>query len=90
LTDDDRWRRIEPPASGPSAPPSPRFDPFATAIGVFAAIVIPVVVIDYEVNHGHVDGDVLAIGIVAGLVVAFLVALWLARRDGQVWRGPQL
>jgi hypothetical protein len=89
LTEDDRWSQAEPPESGPSAPPPTRFDPFATAIGVFAAVAIPVVVVGYTRSSGP-DGTIIAIGIIVGLLVGFLAGLWVARRGGRVWRGPQL
>jgi hypothetical protein len=87
--DEDRWRDSEPPARGPSAPPSLRFDPFSTALGVFAAVAIPCVVIGYTRPSGH-NGAIIALGIVFGLALGILVGLWVAGRDGRVWRGPQL
>lgn len=66
-----------------------RFDPVATAIGVFFAIAIPIVVIGYTRPSGK-NGAIIALGIVFGLVFAVLAGVWVARRDGRVWRGPQL
>jgi hypothetical protein len=66
-----------------------RFDPLASAIGVFFAISIPVVVIGYT-RPGGANGLIIALGILAGLVTGILAGIWLAHRDGQVWRGPQL
>src|SRR5581483_5033499 len=40
LTEDDRWRRTDPPPRGPSAPPDLRFNPLATGIGVFLAVAV--------------------------------------------------
>jgi hypothetical protein len=89
VTDEDRWRRSEQPTRGPSEPTTVRFDPFATALGVFFAIAVPIVVVGYTRPTG-VSGPIIAIGIVVGLVVGVLVGIWLAGRDGLVWRGRQL
>jgi hypothetical protein len=66
-----------------------RFDPFASALGVFFAIAIPVFVVGYT-RPGGVNGVIIALGIIIGLVVGALAGIWLAHRDGNVWRGPQL
>lgn len=66
-----------------------RFDPVASAIGVFFAIAIPVVVVGYTRPAGA-NGLIIALGILAGIIVAVAAGIWLARHDGQVWRGPQL
>jgi hypothetical protein len=87
--DDERWRRNEPPARGPSAPPTLRFNPLATGIGVFAAVAIPVVVVGYTRPAGA-NGTIIAVGIIAGLLVGLIAGLWVAHRGGRVWRGPQL
>lgn len=89
MTDDDRWRRTEPPASGPSAPPNLRFSPLATALGVFAGVAIPVVVVGYTRPAG-VNGTIIAAGVVGGLLVGVLAGLWVAHRGGRIWRGRQL
>ncbi len=87
--DEDGWRDSDPPLRGPSAPPSLRFDPFSTALGVFAAVAIPLVVIGYTRASGP-NGVIIVLGIVLGLALGIAVGLWVARRDGRVWRGPQL
>jgi len=89
LTDDDRWRRTEPPLRGPSTPPDLRFNPLATGIGVFLAVAVPIVVVGYTRAAGP-NGLIIGVGIVIGLVAGLLVGLWVAHRDGIVWRGPQL
>jgi hypothetical protein len=89
LTDDDRWRGIEPPPRGPSAPPDLRFNPLATGIGVFAAVTIPIVVLGYTRAAGP-NGTIIAIGVIAGLILGLIAGLWVAHRGGRVWRGPQL
>jgi hypothetical protein len=66
-----------------------RFDPFATGLGVFFAIAIPIVVVGYTRSAGP-NGLIIALGIVVGLVAGVLAAIWLAHRDGNVWGGPQL
>jgi hypothetical protein len=89
LNDDDRWRGIEPPPRGPSAPPDLRFNPLATGIGVFAAVAIPIVVVGYTRASGP-NGTIIAIGAIAGVIVGLIAGLWVAHRAGRVWRGPQL
>jgi hypothetical protein len=66
-----------------------RFDPLATGLGVFFAIAIPVFVVGYTRPAG-VNGLIIGLGIVVGLVAGVLATIWLAHRDGNVWRGPQL
>ena len=87
--DDDRWRGTEPPARGPSAPRDLRFNPLATAIGVFMAVAIPIVVVGYTRAVGS-RAMMIAIGIVAGLLAGLLAGLWVDHRGGEVWRGPRL
>jgi hypothetical protein len=89
LTDDDRWRESEPPPRGPSAPPTLRFNPLATGIGVFAAIAIPIVVVGYTRPAG-VNSTIIVIGIGVGLLAGLLAGLWVDHREGRVYRGPQL
>jgi hypothetical protein len=91
LNDDDehRWHDRDAPERGPSAPPTLRFDPLATAIGVFAAVAIPIVVVGYTRPSGT-NGAIIAIGIVVGLLAGVLAGIWVAHRGGRVWRGPQL
>jgi hypothetical protein len=66
-----------------------RFDPLASAIGVFSAIAVPAVVVGYT-RPGGVNGLIIALGILVGVLVGVLAGIWLARHDGQVWRGPRL
>ena len=89
MSDEDRWRRSEPNGQGPSTPTTVRFDPFATALGVFFAIAVPVAVVGYT-RTGGTNTAIIAIGIVAGLLASVLVGIWLAHRDGIVWRRRQL
>jgi hypothetical protein len=89
LTDDDRWRRTDPPASGPSSPPDLRFNPLATAIGVLFAVAVPIVVVGLT-RSGGANAAIIAVGIIAGLLAGLLAGLWVAHRDGRIWRGPQL
>ena len=89
MSDDDRWRGTEPPGTGPSAPPSLRFNPLATGIGVFVAVALPIVVVGYTRSSG-VSVPIIAAGAIIGLLAGLIAGLWLDHRDGQVWRGPQL
>ncbi len=89
MNDDERWGSSEPPERGPSAPPTLRFNPLATGIGVFVAIAIPIVVVGYTRPAGA-NNTIIAVGIVVGLIAGLLAGLWVAHRGGEVWRGPQL
>jgi hypothetical protein len=76
----------------PGRPPGPediRIGPFAGGFGVFTAVAIPIVVYGYTRAAGP-DDAIIGIGVVVGLLVGVIAGLWLARRDGRVWRGPQL
>jgi hypothetical protein len=87
--DDDRWSDREPPTRGPSAAPDLRFNPLATALGVFFGVAIPIVVVGYTRPAGS-NSAIIAVGIVVGLLSGILVGIWVAHRGGRVWRGPQL
>jgi hypothetical protein len=89
LSDENRWRRTDPRGHGPSSPRTLRFDPFASAIGVFFAIAVPVVVVGYT-RPGGANGAIIAVGILVGVIAGLLAGLWLAHRDGRVWRDPRL
>jgi hypothetical protein len=89
LNDDDRWRGNEPPERGPSAPPDVRFNPLATAIGVFTAVAIPIVVVGYTRPTGS-NSTIIVIGIVAGVLAGVVAGVWVAARGGHVWRGPRM
>ena len=89
MTDDDRSGRVERPAHGPSTPPDLRFNPIATALGVFFAVAIPFVVVGYTRPTG-VSVIIIAVGVVAGLLVGAIVGVWVERRGGQVWTRSRL
>ncbi len=89
MTDEERWRSTEPPPSGPSAPPTLRFNPLATGIGVFAAVAIPIVVVGYTRPAGP-NGTIILVGIALGFIAGLIAGLWVSHRGGEVWRGPQL
>lgn len=89
MSDSDRWRDIEPPERGPSAPPNLRFDPFAAGLGMFTAVAIPIIVWGYTQSNGP-DVLIIVLGVVIGLLAGVIAAVWLAARDGRVWRGPRL
>ncbi len=86
---EEPWQREEPPPRGPSAPPELRFNPLATAIGVFSAVAIPIVVVGYTRPAGSNSAIIIA-GVLVGLIVGVLAGVWVAHRDGNVWKGPQL
>lgn len=81
--------RPEPPARGPSTPPDLRFNPLATGIAVWLAIAIPAVVYGYTRAAGA-DATIIVIGIAVGVLAGVIAGMWVASRDGIVWRGPQL
>jgi uncharacterized YccA/Bax inhibitor family protein len=88
LTDDDRWRDIEPPARGPSVPPSLQFNPLSTGIGVFIAVTIPIIVVGFARAGSSIT--IAAIAILIGLIAGLIAGVWVDSRGGRVWRGPQL
>lgn len=89
MTDEDRWRAPEPTGHGPSTPTSHRFDPVATALGVFFAVAIPIVVVGYTQTDGA-NSAIIAIGIIVGLLAAVLAGIWVKQREGRVWRDPRI
>ena len=89
MTEDDEWQEQEPPPRGPSTPPGLDWDPLATGIGVFAAVAIPITVVGYTRSSG-VNGTIIAVGVVIGLLAGFLAGLWVAHRGGRVYKGPRL
>jgi hypothetical protein len=89
LNEDDRRGDTEPPEHGPSTPPDLRFNPLATAIGVFTAVAIPFVVVGYTRPAGS-NSTIIVIGIVVGVLAGVLAGVWVASRGGNVWRGPRM
>lgn len=87
--DHDRWPDREQPKRGPSTPPTLRFDPLSTGLGVFAAVAIPIIVVGYTRPSGS-NTTIIVLGIAAGLVFGIIAGIWVAHRGGRVWRGPQL
>ena len=88
MSDDDRWRSVEPPPRGPSAPQDLRFNPLATGIGVFTAVAVPIVVVGYTRAAGP-NTTIIVVGVLIGIVAGVLAGLWVDHRDGRVWRGPR-
>jgi high-affinity Fe2+/Pb2+ permease len=86
LSDEDRWRDSEPPQPGPSTPPDLNFNPLAAAIGVFSGVAIPIVVVGYTRASGPND-VIIVLGVLIGLVAGVIAGVWLAHRQGRVWRG---
>jgi hypothetical protein len=89
LIDDDESGSSQPPERGPSTPPDLKFDPLSTGIGVFAAVAIPIVVVGYTRSAGP-NNTIILIGVAAGLLAGIIAGLWVAHREGRVWRGPRL
>ncbi len=77
------------PGTPPQRQQEIRFSPFAGGFAVFTAIAIPVIVFGYTRAAGP-DDLIIGIGIIVGLLAGLIAGLWLARRGGRVWRGPQL
>ena len=89
MIDDEESGRSEPPERGPSTAPDLRFDPLATGLGVFAAVAIPIVVVGYTRSAGP-NSTIILIGVAAGLLAGIIAGIWVAHREGRVWRGRQL
>ncbi len=89
MQDEDRWRASEPPARGPSAPPTLNFNPLATGLAVFVAVALPIVVVGFTRPAG-VNDAIIAAGVIAGLLAGLIVGLWVDHRGGEIWRGPRL
>jgi hypothetical protein len=85
----DRWPDREELKRGPSTPPTLRFDPLSTGLGVFAAVAIPIIVVGYTRPSGS-NTTIIVLGIAAGLVFGIIAGMWVAHRGGRGWRGPQL
>jgi hypothetical protein len=76
----------------PGTPPGSQeisIGPFAGGFAVFTAVAIPIVVFGYTRAAGP-DDVIIGIGVIVGVLVGVIAGLWLARRGGRVWRGPQL
>jgi hypothetical protein len=56
---------------------------------VFAAVAIPIVVLGYTRSAGP-NNTIILIGVAVGLLAGIIAGIWVAHRDGRVWRGPQL
>jgi hypothetical protein len=78
-----------PPTRGPSKPVDASFNPLATAIGVFTAIAIPAAVVGYT-RPGGSNGEIIVIGVLVALIIGLIAGVWVAARDGRIWRGRQL
>ncbi|MDQ6807170.1 MAG: hypothetical protein M3065_19940 [Actinomycetota bacterium] len=76
-------------ASDPSGRPDLTFNPLAGGIGVFTAVATPVAGYGLSLT-GQLHTLVPAAGLVLGLLTGLAAGLWLDRRDGRVWNGPQL
>ena len=76
-------------ASEPTGRPDLTFHPVATAIGVFTAVAAPLAAVGLSLS-GRLHTLVTGAAVVAGLLAGLAVGLWLDRRDGRVWNGPQL
>ncbi|HWF34689.1 MAG TPA: hypothetical protein VG295_04945 [Solirubrobacteraceae bacterium] len=81
----DRPGRADEPAGRPDL----TFDPLATGIGVFTAVAAPVAAVGLSLS-GQMQALIPGLGVVLGLLSGLLAGLWLDRRDGRVWNGPQL
>jgi hypothetical protein len=88
-SDDDRPPDRARRPLDPSSPADLRFSPVAAGFGVFTAIAIPIVIVGYTRSSG-VNGTIIVIGIAVGILAGVIAGLWIASRDGYVWRGPQL
>lgn len=76
-------------AEDPTGRPDLTFNPLAAGVGVFTAVAAPVVIVGISLS-GHMHSLVMGAGVVLGLLSGLTTGLWLARRGGKVWNGPQL
>jgi hypothetical protein len=76
-------------AADPTGRPDLTFNPLAAGLGVFTAVAAPVVIIGLSLS-GHMHSLVMGAGVVLGLLIGLATGLWLDRRGGKVWNGPQL
>jgi hypothetical protein len=76
-------------ASEPTGRPDLTFNPLATAIGVFTAVAAPVAAVGLSLS-GRLHMLITGSGVVLGLLSGLAAGIWLDRRDGRVWNGPQL
>jgi NO-binding membrane sensor protein with MHYT domain len=76
-------------ADDPTGRPDLTFNPLATGIGVFTAVAAPVAAVGLSLS-GRMYTLLPGAGIVLGLVSGLAAGLWLGRRGGKVWNGPQL
>lgn len=84
MNEDRPWEGEE-----PSARADPTFSPVPAALGVFLAVAGPVVFVAVSRPEGT-NRILLGIGLIAGLLVAVGVGMWLARRGGRVQDRPPL
>jgi NO-binding membrane sensor protein with MHYT domain len=89
LSEEERWKPKERPTSRASEPPDLKFNPLATGIAIFTAIAIPLFVLGYTQRKGP-NHLIIVAGVVAGLIAGIAAGVWVARRHGDVYRGPQL
>jgi hypothetical protein len=76
-------------AEDPTGRPDLTFSPLAAGLGVFTAVAAPLVIIGLSLS-GHMHSLVMGAGVVLGLLIGLATGLWLDRRGGKVWNGPQL
>jgi hypothetical protein len=77
------------PAGEPTGRPDLTFNPLATGIGVFTAVATPIAAVGLSLS-GQLHALLPGAGVVLGLLSGLAAGLWLDRRDGVVWDGPQL
>lgn len=56
---------------------------------MFVAVAIPIFVVGYTRPAGT-NTTIIVLGVVIGVVAGLIVGIWVAHRDGRIWRGPQL
>jgi hypothetical protein len=76
-------------ASEPTGRPDLTFNPLATGIGVFTAVAAPVAAVGLSLS-GQLHMLITGAAVVLGLLTGLASGLWVQRRDGRVWNGPQL
>ena len=63
--------------------------PWRPGSGCSPRVAIPIVVVGYTRSAGP-NNTIILIGVAVGLLAGIIAGIWVAHRDGRVWRGPQL
>lgn len=76
------------PAPEPGRPDL-TFNPLAAGVGVFTAVAAPLAAVGLSLSGG-LHTPIAVAGVALGLISGLAAGLWVDRRGGRVWNGPQL